>query len=193
MCPHVPSSPGSRHAHPEPQLQWRKLLLLLLLPSLEEGASPAPSWGAAPRAGCIWGANTRQSHPQLAGAGTLPIRVTISRRGHPDGRTAPGQPVRASSVTQHSRERAVSRGICHRRGWTRAQGTAVHLRSDRGSPAAALAPSRGDTAAAQHIPRVPQHIPGAGERIRQVPGPPTGSSRGNFLPAGTSRSRALRL
>lgn len=123
------------------------------------------------------------------GAGTLPVHVTIGQRGHPDGRTAPGQPIRAGAVTQHSRERAVSSGIWRSRGWA---GLGARLVTWAVTEGAAPAPSRGTRPQPSASPAPTAH-PRAAAQIRQVPGPPTGSSRGNFLPAGTSRSRALWL
>lgn len=110
------------------------------------------------------------------------------------------------SMTQQSRSRAISRGICPRcHGWTGAWVTSIHPGIDEGPPPPPPAqPQAGagwaaTTQAAQRVLPIsnkahPLVRRRADERICQVPSsPPTGSSRGNFLPAGTSCSRALQL
>lgn len=110
------------------------------------------------------------------------------------------------SMTQQSRSRAISRGICPRcHGWTGARVTSIHPGIDEGPPPPRPRHSPRPERDGPPPHRQPSVLPisnkahplvrrRADERICQVPSsPPTGSSRGNFLPAGTSCSRALQL
>lgn len=173
--------------------QWRKLFLLLL-PSLEEGASPSPIHRPAEHAGarrvcspsalagrgkvCV--ARSRAGGTAPSGIATVPCPLTGTPRWENGLRSAPlpasNGAARCDSA-QHQEPFPEASARCH--GW---MGLGSHpcTRGETKAPPPAQPWPRagGDTAAhaAQHPPRGnAAHPPGgrrADERIRQVPSSP---------------------